>query len=456
MDIRNYISRIENVRLPFFRRFGSSENRKMAVAAISSINRIYDKPATEFLDRLRETRTGPFDTLGPGYMGLDRRHSAFDQEVLATVRSHSQADPLYDPFVQSLNLMLKNQTEDSSERTFHHDKKYKPILTEAMTAIHAKAIADHREFMSSFGLLAQAVEAGKGDWETHGKPMVEMLAAIDANPIYGAYHFDVMYRRICAAFEVSSITDAVEKDFLQSINRQIERDRRKGAELIEHESATSASIGKSLLASSQSLTENYRERMLRFGIDPATVGQDGASAKGPLDEFFSRYGRRLAAASIGGSMVLGVIAGAISPANAADRTEMAALRADMDDMGLPRGAQFGVGVMAAPTADDTIFRAKDAIAAKGDIDAMADELETRKGKLENAARELDNLKAAIENAQALDPQEHREAVAAAAEIYNEAVAQAQVGFDDVSIDGEATADALPSTSDVLNAFHQGY
>jgi hypothetical protein len=183
-----------------------------------------------------------------------------------------------------------------------------------------------------------------------------------------------------------------------------------------------------------------------FDIDP-TIAR--------LEDFVARHKGKLAL-FVGGMLVLGVLGDAISPANAADRTEMAALRSSMNAMGLPSGAQFGVGVMAAPTTDETFSRAKDGLTAKGDIDAMAAELQSRREKLENATRELDNLKDTIDNVQGLDEQDHREAVAAAAEIYNEAVVQAQVGFEDVSINGEATVDALPSTADVLNAFHQGY
>jgi hypothetical protein len=174
-----------------------------------------------------------------------------------------------------------------------------------------------------------------------------------------------------------------------------------------------------------------------------------------LEDFVARHKGKLAL-TLGGVLVLGVLGGAITPANAADRTEMAALRASMGDMGLPSGAQFGVGVMAAPTADETVSTAKEALAAKGDIDAMASELQFRKGKLENAARELDNLKAAIDNVQGLDEQDHREAVAAAAEIYNEAVTEAELGHDDLSLDGDATIDALPNSNDILHALHQGY
>lgn len=455
MDTRSYIERIENARIPFFRRYASGLKKELAVGTIVSRSKIYDRPAQDFLNRFRETRTGPFDSSGPGYIGLDKRYSSFEQQTLAAARKRVLADPDFDPFVESLDLMLKHEGDDSPDRDVY-DKSYVHVVKEAMTAIHAKAIADHREFMSSFRVLEEELKAGKGNWETHGKPMVEMLAAVDANPLYGVYHFDLMHGRICEAFKVSSINDAVEKDFLQSVHHQIERDRKKGIELSEHDNAASASIGRTLLANSESMSENYRERMLRFGMDPAPAVRDGAKANGPLAEFFARYGRSLAAAGVGGSMVMGVIAGAISPANAADRTEMAALRASMDDMGLPSGAQFGVGVMAAATADETVSTAKEALAAKGDIDAMASELQSRKGKLENAARELDNLKAVIDNVQGLDEQDHREAVAAAAEIYNEAVAEAELGHDDLSLDGDDTDDALPTSSDVLHALHQGY
>lgn len=180
-----------------------------------------------------------------------------------------------------------------------------------------------------------------------------------------------------------------------------------------------------------------------YDVDPAIAR---------LEDFCARHKGKLTAI-IGGALVLSVLGGAMSPAKAEDRPEIAALRASMD---LPTGDQFGVGVMAAQTPENTFYYAKEALNQLGDLDVLEAGIENRREKLETAARELDNLKAAIENAQGLNDADYLEAVAAAADIYNESVAEAQLGFD-AEIDPETASEAaLGSSSDILRALHQGY
>ncbi|NTF23561.1 hypothetical protein G6L37_34890 [Agrobacterium rubi] len=71
----------------------------------------------------------------------------------------------------------------------------------------------------------------------------------------------------------------------------------------------------------------------------------------------------------------------------------------------------------------------------GELDEIREALDDKRARLESAMRELENLELMVEVAEALDPSERDEAVAAALLIYNESVAQA--GFDvDVELDNE--------------------
>lgn len=174
-----------------------------------------------------------------------------------------------------------------------------------------------------------------------------------------------------------------------------------------------------------------------------------------LEDFVARHKGKLSLI-VGGAMVMSVLMGALSPAEAAEPTELAAANAYANSLGLPDGNRLGLGVMASRTTDDAISEAQAALEAKGDLNALANDIETRRNKLANASRELDNLQSAIRNEHGLDAEDHREAVAAAAEIYNEAVAEAELGYEDITVDAESTADAVTSTTDILKALHKGF
>jgi hypothetical protein len=104
-----------------------------------------------------------------------------------------------------------------------------------------------------------------------------------------------------------------------------------------------------------------------------------------LNDFISRYRRQLAA-TIGGTMVLGVLAHAVAQP-AQQPLYQSANSPIQITQPLPSASQFGP-VMAASTTDETLSQAR-AIVSNLDLGTAADQLESHKSKLVKSAIDLE-------------------------------------------------------------------
>lgn len=433
MDIQHYVEQIEKTRIPLLRSRGAAYRKSVVVKGLEAINTRWDAPALPVLHKVVDARTSVHYPGEPRL--LDRKFGPWEEMVVEEHASVAAKHPDRDLFEFMMEHRLEKAISDFKEGN-GYDKAYEPIVVAALTEIARKAVADHKEFRTGFDELVSEVRAGQGTWETHGRPLAAMLAATDHCKGYAVYYFAKMRDEVCAAFGAESIQEASTKNFART-RMMMESENENAIRGVEP-------------------TTPARPATLPAAIDAVTPRPAETAPRSAVGDFLARNGRRLAAAGLGGAIVLGALGAAIQPASAADKAEMAALRASMDAMGLPSGNQFGVGVMSAATPAQTFDSAREAIDAIGDLKVEAGQIDSRKDRLENAARELENLRAAIANEQGLDDEDRREAVAAAAEIYNEAVAEAGLDFDLASADAAPALDDLPKTTDVLNALHQGY